>query len=218
MIILPSMRGVIRRAPVVAGISGYVGVNVFPAATGSFSITKPVGTTTNDFMMIFCPYGGVVSSPGGAWINDLHTWSYSYDIHCYKRLLTSSDISGTISITGVNYAPVTCVVYRGPTSAVEMGYAESAGGDTTLSLTRTSRAGNSLGQVTWLSDRSGDGSPIPPTGFTARTGPNATGTFTGSIADRIDGTQPVGSGSDVWTNCSITSSYTQVGFNYELRA
>lgn len=194
----------------------YVGTSVFPSSTGSFTITKPTGTAAGDFMMVFCPYGGTVTSPGGSWTHDTRTWVYGYDIHCYTRLLTAADISGSISITGVSYAPVTAVVYRGATSAVLMGYAESAGTDSTLVLPRSARSNSSVGQVSWISDRSGDGSPVAPTGFLARTGPNATGVFTASIADCIDGTQPSGSGSDTWTGVSTTSSYTQVGFNYEL--
>ena len=190
----------------------YVGSN---SMSGSGTITKPAGTVAGDFMMIFGPYGGSVSGPTGGWINYNMYWpGYGYTSISYRKVLTETDIAGSITISSVSYGPIITVVYRGPTSASLL--AQNSGQDGTgLALTHsTGRASTSMGWMSWVTDRDGSGTAAPPAGWTSRTGPNASGVFTGSVADQLNfSSLPTSSGTPTWTGFGTT--YSQVGFLFE---
>lgn len=207
-----------RRAAMKPGTSSavFVGVSVM-TTTGSVTITKPAGTQTGDYMMVFCPYGGASISGGtgsSSWNHDKFTNGHGYDNHCWHKKLTSSDAGATLTLSSVSYAPVICVVYRGPGRAVKLAEREDTGTTWTAYYPR-GKSPKSMGWVQWLNDRNGNNdSSTGPGGWTKRTGSNYTGTFTGEVYDNLSA-QPTSAGSATFSNYIDASGYIRSGYLYE---
>lgn len=219
------MRGVLARRALGAQPAQFIGSSVM-TSTGSVSITKPAGTQAGDYMMIFCPYSGsgfsgssVSSSSGGStWNHDGFANGHGYGNHCFHKKLTSADASGSISVSSVNYAPIICVVYRGPGRALKVSEREDSGGTTWTAYHPRGKSTASMGWVQWLNDRNGSSNVATgPSGWTMRTGPNATGTFTGEVWDSLSA-PPTAAGSLTWSGYGNPSNYIRTGYIYEFVA
>ena len=173
--------------------------------------------------MIFCPYNGNTrtgsaisgGSGGSTWNKDFFVNGHGYGNFCFHKKLTSTDAAASLSVTNVSYAPVICVVYRGPGRALKVSEREDSGGTTWQAFFPRGKSSVSMGWMQWLNDRNG-GSKVStgPSGWTMRTGPNATGIFTGEIWDNLT-TMPSAAGSLTWSNYGNASGYIRSGFLYE---
>lgn len=214
MIILPSIRGVIRHNPIVT-----TGLYVGSAGTLGATVPKPVGLAVNDLMAVHACHGDISLSGGdGGWNKQTVVWNnYGYTSTVMWKKVTSNDISATINISGIGTNGITSNAWRGPNSMVLMATAPGSvsASDTTLIITRNAKNIASMGQVSFTADRDPSGTPTPPSGWTTRQ--QFTGQFFQMTAcDRIDGSQPAGAGTDTFSN--FTSGFDQTGFNFELRS
>lgn len=206
------MRGVLKRTPPVVAMATFV------ASVGSLTSTvpKPTGLAADDYMFVFVGHGDSSISGGtGGWAKSTISWpTYGYTTTVLHKRVTASDVSSTLTASGISSNGLLAAAWRGPVSASVM----SSNGETsgsTLPMSRSAKNTLSLGQVAFSSDRDPSGTPAAPSGWVTRF--NYTGVyFQLTVGDRIDGTQPAGSGTDTFTG--YTASYPQVGFNIELRA
>ena len=213
MIILPTMRGIIFKRIVTESLVGsYVG----SSGTLTTTVSKPAGLAADDYMFVFVGHGDATISGGsGSWSKSTIVWpTYSYTTTILHKQITATDVSSTLTVSGVSSSGVVSAAWRGPVSAYIMSSTNESSGST-IAMARTAKNALSLGQVGFTSDRDPSGTPSAPSGWTTRL--NFTGTyFQLTVGDLIDGTQPLASGTDTWTG--YTATYPQVGFNIELRA
>jgi hypothetical protein len=214
VIILPTTRGIINRRIVTASVT-YVG----SAGVQTNIVPKPSGLAANDLMVIHIAHGNASISSGSTdWSKFTVVWTnYGYTSTLLWKVITAGDVSASISLTGISTNGVVSSAWRGPTSLALMATAagSASASDTTLSITRTAKNVSSLGQVAFTADRDPSGAPQGPSGWATRN--QYLGQFFQMTAyDRIDGSQPAGSGTDTFTN--FTSGFDQAGFNCELRA
>lgn len=193
----------------------FVGVTVI-GGNGNGTAVLPTGTKVGDYMFAFAPYNSTVSGGGtGAWTNDSYTDKHGYTKRCaHKRIQSLANVS----FNSPNYGPTILAVYRGPTYVRLVSTPED---NTTVFplVHQVGRLPKTLGWMSVFADRSGNGSGTPPSGWTKRTGPNATGTFTGELADNLNvGSLPNTTTSINWTGISSTSNYYQSGFFYDMTA
>ncbi len=197
----------------VAAATTYVSSN----GTLTSTVPKPSGLAVDDYMFIFVAHGdaSVQSGGDGNWLKSTLAWtSYGYTSTLLHKRVSLADVNNSITITGISTNGMATTAYRGVVNAVVTGTTIDAGG-TTLNLARAAKQTLSLGQVGFTADRDPSGTPQPPSGWTGRQ--QYTGQyFQMTTADRVDGTQPAGSGTDTFTN--YTSGFDQVGFAVQLLA
>jgi hypothetical protein len=167
-------------------------------------------------MFVFVGHGdSTISGGSGGWAKSTISWpTYGYTTTVLHKRVTASDVSATLTASGISSSGILSAAWRGPVSASVM----SSNGETSgniLPMSRSAKNALSLGQVAFSSDRDPSGTPAAPSGWVTRF--NYTGQyFQLTVGDRIDGTQPSASGTDTFTG--YTATYPQVGFNIELRA
>lgn len=185
------------------------------AGAGTVNATKPAGLAGDDLVFIFIAYtsgSAAVNTPG--WAKVEYTFpTYGYISALLYKRISSAEAAGTITVSGISTQGLIMSVYRGAEVAVQLGSGE--GPASTIDLTRAAKNVRSLGQVAFIADRDPSGAPtITSSGWTQRQY-YAPEHFQMYALDRIDGTQPSGSGTDTFSG--MTNSYPQVGFNMELR-
>lgn len=219
MMILPTLRGVMKRSS-----QAFVGAAVQTNPSGTMLI--PDGAVVGDMLLFFTTYAGSydevtseyfpptvsgVTFAGSTYMTDV----YGYTGWVMWKKLVAGDFTAPKNLTSVYYGPVLTAAYRGVNSVNGLGASES--NTTSLDSTIPGKSVNSMGWVSFVSDRSGAGDASPPSGWTKRTGPNATGIFTASLADRLDvPAMPSTSTTVSWTFPS--DPYYQKGFFLELLA
>lgn len=208
MLILPTMAGFssARR--------GNQAIFVGWAQGTTGAVPLPANAAANDWAFTLVSHQSGGSAPVGWALHSIGWSSLGYITSIIAKKLTAGDVASPPTVPNQSSQGLQTVVYRGVHTYAYSGYTNETGGSD-ISLTRPAKNAKSLGQVSFVCDRDVAGTHVPPTGWTKR-GQYAPQFFAASIADRINGTQPVGAGTDIWTGFNTT--YPQVGFLIELRS
>lgn len=189
-----SLRALGFGADTASGGVAAVYVNSRSYSAGASNTLSTLGAQVGDLAVV---YGAVPTSPGGAWV-----LLNSGDTGVYYRVLTSADVSGTITGTGDNWL---LSIVRGPTQAV-FRVNSSAGGSSSVTITGFAPSTGSCGLFTaarhFIPGSGGTpGLPTTPATWTSRQVNNNTAGDAGfRLADRLSPAQSYYNTEDIqWT-------------------
>lgn len=137
------------------------------ASPGTINLGAIPGLQVGDYVFLFCSANSFVNPPDlPGWDRDNVVWGSGYRMTTYRRRIVST---ANVTVLDLADAAVEVAAYRGATRAARRTVATTLGPNPTLSVPGVTRAGDSVGLLSMISDRDATTEDFTPSsGWTRR--------------------------------------------------